>query len=442
MDADEGLGSADYGRLVTTDADARRRRSRHKQQLDHLLRRVRRPVRDAPRDPRHARARGPLLPRDRREARHDPARRREHALPRAPAADRGVRRSSSPASAACASRQIIADGRRQRPRRARPAPRGAPRLLLPAVPAPGARVGHRRRATSSTEPVRAEDRRAPAAARVPQGALERAATSDASRRAPGRRRPRPSTPASSPRGARPRRPRRRSRSPASAPAWRRPGHGRRARRRSAASRSSRHRRDEPGRLVLRRRRRRAGRRRAPRAPPRRRPAARARRARSAAQRRLRRGRRAAPARAPRRRGRRRRQRWPEHRSSAGTRRDDGVGVASRASAAARRRRRAPRAATAAACTGNLGGSASSDSGGTSAAAARATAARQRRQRQLVPEVEVPAGVPDGPGPDRRAPAAAATPVRGAGQAATSDGGSPVDGIGDAAGDAIGGAHGG
>ena len=70
-DADEGLGAADYGRLVTTgptpDAAVDQKMS-----LDHLLRRVRRPLRDPSRDPRDARARGPQLPRDRRAARHEP----------------------------------------------------------------------------------------------------------------------------------------------------------------------------------------------------------------------------------------------------------------------------------------------------------------------------------------------------------------------------------
>ena len=51
---------------------------------------------------------------------------------------------------------IIATRGDRRARRARPAPHGAPRLLLPAVPAPGAARRPRRRACSSTRPVRAK----------------------------------------------------------------------------------------------------------------------------------------------------------------------------------------------------------------------------------------------------------------------------------------------
>ena len=72
-----------------------RRRGRRQAGARRPVRRVRRPVGHAPRDPRAARARGPLLPRDRRAHGHEPPGRREHAVPRPPAADRGVRRAAS-----------------------------------------------------------------------------------------------------------------------------------------------------------------------------------------------------------------------------------------------------------------------------------------------------------------------------------------------------------
>ena len=83
--------AADHGRLVASRPRARRGR-RHQAGARPPLRRVRRALRDPPRDPRHARARGAQLPRDRRAHGHEPPRRREHAVPRAQAPGRGVRR--------------------------------------------------------------------------------------------------------------------------------------------------------------------------------------------------------------------------------------------------------------------------------------------------------------------------------------------------------------
>ena len=67
FDADEGLAPADHGRLVAAEPTPGRR-GRRQAAARPPVRRVRRPVGRAPRDPRPARARGPLLPRDRRAA--------------------------------------------------------------------------------------------------------------------------------------------------------------------------------------------------------------------------------------------------------------------------------------------------------------------------------------------------------------------------------------
>ena len=89
-DADDG------SRRPITCSSSRRaragRRGRRQAGPRPPLRRVRRPLRDPPRDPRPARARGPELPGDRRAHGHEPPGRRVHALPRPPTADRGVRR--------------------------------------------------------------------------------------------------------------------------------------------------------------------------------------------------------------------------------------------------------------------------------------------------------------------------------------------------------------
>ena len=69
-----------------------RRRGRRQAGPRQPVRRVRRAVRDPPRDPRPARARGPLLPGDRPPHGHEPPGRRVDAVPRPPAPDRGVRR--------------------------------------------------------------------------------------------------------------------------------------------------------------------------------------------------------------------------------------------------------------------------------------------------------------------------------------------------------------
>ena len=136
---------------------------------------LRRAVRGPPPDPRHARARGPELPRDRRAPRHEPPVGGVDALPRPPAPLRGVRgarlRRALPAHPV---------DHRRRDRRPRGHPRraqdGAPRLLLPALPARrpcgGLRPGHAR-----SEALRArEDRRAAAAARPSSSAASRATT--------------------------------------------------------------------------------------------------------------------------------------------------------------------------------------------------------------------------------------------------------------------------
>ena len=82
FDADEGLGAVDYGapRRRRAAPDAARR---HQAAARPPLRRLRRPVGDPPPDPRPARARGPLLPRDRREAWASAARRSSRTLFRA-----------------------------------------------------------------------------------------------------------------------------------------------------------------------------------------------------------------------------------------------------------------------------------------------------------------------------------------------------------------------
>ena len=86
-----GSSPSDYGRLVGHRARAGRG-GRRQAGPRPPVRRVRRAVRDPPPDPRHARARGAELQRDRRAHGHEPPGRREHAVPRAQAAGRGVRR--------------------------------------------------------------------------------------------------------------------------------------------------------------------------------------------------------------------------------------------------------------------------------------------------------------------------------------------------------------
>ena len=89
--AEDGLAPADYGRLVGSDPapdDA----VAAKQELDNLCGAFG-GLSDTHHEILvHARARGPLLPRDRRAHGHEPPGRGEHAVPRPPAADRGVRR--------------------------------------------------------------------------------------------------------------------------------------------------------------------------------------------------------------------------------------------------------------------------------------------------------------------------------------------------------------
>ena len=91
MDAGDGLGQADHGRLVACEPGPADAVDAKQQQLDHLCG-VRRPLRLAPRDPGAARVRGPLLPRDRRPHGPQPPGGREHALPRPQAPVGGVRR--------------------------------------------------------------------------------------------------------------------------------------------------------------------------------------------------------------------------------------------------------------------------------------------------------------------------------------------------------------
>ena len=94
-------------------------------------RRAGRPERGAPPDPRHARVRGPLLPRDRRPHGHEPPVGRVDVVPRPQAAHRGVRRARlRPALRACPGhhRRRV----RRWPRRSRPAPHGpAPSYCQP-----------------------------------------------------------------------------------------------------------------------------------------------------------------------------------------------------------------------------------------------------------------------------------------------------------------------
>ena len=132
----------------------------------------------------------------------------------------------------CRRIQAIIAGADRRPRgHARRAQDGAPRLLLPAVPARRVRRGLRRRRARPEAHRAREDRRAAAAAGVPQAPHRRPrrrATTPRRRRPaatprrwPSSRRPRPATPTRRcTAGARPRRGGRRRRSPASAPAWR------------------------------------------------------------------------------------------------------------------------------------------------------------------------------------------------------------------------------
>ena len=110
--------------------------------------------RDPPRDPRPARARGPELRGDRPADGHEPPGRGVHALPRAPAPDRGVRRHRL-------RRPLPADPGHHRHRRAvdaghaRHAPARPPPLALPAVPARGAGRRARPRAVHAPERARA-----------------------------------------------------------------------------------------------------------------------------------------------------------------------------------------------------------------------------------------------------------------------------------------------
>ena len=127
IDAEDGRSAPPTTAAASTRPDAGRR-GRQQAAARPPARRVRRPVGGPPPDPRHARARGPLLPRDRRAAGHEPAVGRVDAVPRAAAADRGVRGAASPASAACGSRRIIERPTAGALGAARPAPHGAPRL--------------------------------------------------------------------------------------------------------------------------------------------------------------------------------------------------------------------------------------------------------------------------------------------------------------------------
>ena len=135
-----------------------------KQRARPPVRRVRRPVRDAPRDPRAARARGPLLPRDRRPHGHEPPGRREHALPRPPAADRGVRRARLRRSAACASS-------RSSPRPAAPRPARATRAASRATSRTASRAAARRWPPGSTSRRCPRDARPPRASSASPGFL-------------------------------------------------------------------------------------------------------------------------------------------------------------------------------------------------------------------------------------------------------------------------------
>ena len=129
-----------------------------KQSIDNLCGAFGGLSRAAPRHPRHARVRGPLLPRDRRPAGHEPRGRREHALPRPPPAQRGVRgarqRRALPARARDRRRR-----RRPHRRAARPAPARAPHLALPAVPA--LRAARRRRRRGAARSGGGRRRRSP-----------------------------------------------------------------------------------------------------------------------------------------------------------------------------------------------------------------------------------------------------------------------------------------
>ena len=164
FDAGEGLGGHDQGRLVASEptpddaVDA-------KQQLEQLCGAFGGPLGLPPRDPRPARVRRPLLPRDRRPHGPQPPRRREHPLPRPQAPDRGVRR----ARLRPALRAHPVDHRLRRERRAgraRHAPPRPPHLPLPAVPPPGGRLrDRRRRSWRASRSASASPRRSPACCR-------------------------------------------------------------------------------------------------------------------------------------------------------------------------------------------------------------------------------------------------------------------------------------
>ena len=100
------------------------------------LRRVRRPVGHAPRDPAAARARGPLLPRDRRAHGHEPPGRGEHAVPRPLAAAEEF--DDLVSGARCLRIQDLIATAPGRARHARAPPSLAPRRSTPAAPARGA----------------------------------------------------------------------------------------------------------------------------------------------------------------------------------------------------------------------------------------------------------------------------------------------------------------
>ena len=144
FDAGEGLGGADHGPPGRLGADAGRR-GRRQAAARPPLRRLRRPVGLPPRDPRPARARGPLLPRDRRPHGPQPPRRREHPLPRPQAPDRGVRRARL--RPALRAHPVDHRLRREQPRWAR-----ATRAASPATSPTASRAAARPSPPGSTPP--------------------------------------------------------------------------------------------------------------------------------------------------------------------------------------------------------------------------------------------------------------------------------------------------
>ena len=103
-------------------------------------RRLPRRIRASPPHPRPARARGPLLSRDRRAPRDVAAGRREHAVPGPAPAGRGIRGADqrAPLRAHSRAHRRLAGESDPAPRRPRTAPAGAPSGALPALPAPRA----------------------------------------------------------------------------------------------------------------------------------------------------------------------------------------------------------------------------------------------------------------------------------------------------------------